>query len=347
MTAPSKSPVVALFTEGKSRSDDLPLSVALPTKIPMVWAAVKNKFFAQILVPDGGSADCVLYAGRDPASPKKADVRSVWAGMTYPERVLEPGASFSRKMNYYVGPKKYSLLQKRSAKQADIMEFGTWFGWICKILLPTLNVIQTVTRNYGVAIIVLTALVRLILWPLTYKSTQSMKKMQEINPQVAQIREKYKDNPKRMNQEVMALYKKNKVNPMAGCLPILLQIPVFFGLFTVLRSAIELRFATFLWIGDLSEPEGLFAGMIPIIGSLNILPLLMTGATLLQQKLTPTTGDPSQQKMMMIMPVVMLFIFYSMASALVLYWTTSTCLAIVELYVQKRRAAMKAAAVAV
>jgi YidC/Oxa1 family membrane protein insertase len=142
-----------------------------------------------------------------------------------------------------------------------------------------------------------------------------------------------------MNEATMAVYKEHKTNPMSGCLPMVIQIPVFIALFTVLRSAVELRFAGFLWIRDLSEPEGLLAGMVPIVGSLNILPLFMTATMVLQQQLTPTTGDPQQRKMMMIMPVVMLFIFYSMPSALVLYWSTSQCLAIVQLLVQRGSAA--------
>jgi YidC/Oxa1 family membrane protein insertase len=161
--------------------------------------------------------------------------------------------------------------------------------------------------------------------------------MQTIQPLVAELREKYKNDPKRMQQEQMALYREHGVNPMASCLPMLVQLPVFIALFTVLRSAVELRFAPFLWIADLSEPEGLFAGVLPFpAGGLNILPILMTLTMVLQQRLTPTGGDPQQQKMMMIMPVVMLFILYNMPSALVLYWTVSQSLSIAQLVWQKK-----------
>ena len=169
-----------------------------------------------------------------------------------------------------------------------------------------------------------------------------MMPMQAIQPLVTKIREKHKDNPQKMNQEVMALYREHKVNPMASCLPMVAQIPVFIALFIVLRSAVELRFAEFLWIADLSEPEGLLAGKIPLIGSLNILPLLMTATTLLQQKMTPTGGDPQQQKIMMFMPVIFLFLFYNMAAALVLYWTVSQGLAVAQMAWQRRRSASKA-----
>jgi YidC/Oxa1 family membrane protein insertase len=168
--------------------------------------------------------------------------------------------------------------------------------------------------------------------------------MQAIQPKVTALREKYKKDPQRMNREVMALYKENKVNPMAGCLPMLVQIPVFIGLFTVLRSAVELRFANFLWISDLSEPEGLLRGVLPFPESgLNVLPVYMTVTMVLQQQLTPTAGDPQQKKMMMFMPVIMLLLFYGMPSALVLYWSTSQTLAIVQLLLQRRQSAAKAA----
>ncbi|MBL7017170.1 MAG: membrane protein insertase YidC, partial [Kiritimatiellales bacterium] len=158
-------------------------------------------------------------------------------------------------------------------------------------------------------------------------------------------KEKYKDNPQRMQQETMALYKENKVNPMGGCLPMFVQIPVFIALFAVLRSAIELRFSKFLWINDLSEPENLFAGMVPVVGSLNILPILMAATMMWQQKLTTgsaaaTPEQQQQQKMMAVMmPVMMLFFFYSMPSGLVLYWTTSQVLMIAQLLIKKKKEA--------
>ena len=142
----------------------------------------------------------------------------------------------------------------------------------------------------------------------------------------------------------MLLYRENNVNPVAGCLPMVIQMPVFIALFTVLRSAVELRYASFLWIADLSEPEGLFAGTLPYLtGGLNILPLLMTGTMVLQQRLTPSAGDPQQQKMMQFMPLMMLFVFYNMASGLVLYWTVSQILSILQLVMQQRKDKLKTA----
>ena len=155
---------------------------------------------------------------------------------------------------FYVGPKKQSLLWDLGMK--DVMEFGMW-RWLCYPLVWVLNFFNNMIPNYGVAIILLTILVRLLFWPLTHKSTVGMKKMQELQPKMKEIQAKFKDNPQRMQQETWALYRENKVNPMSSCLPMLIQIPVFIALFNVLRSAVELRYAPFLWIGDLSEPEAL------------------------------------------------------------------------------------------
>jgi len=311
---------------------------SLRIKQPVVWAAAKNKFFVQIIEPENGAADCELHATRDPESKKRLMLSTVRASVLFSDLVLQPGDSHTQTARYFVGPKKYAILKTLGQHQDEVMQFG-FFKPVCKPLLWILNRIHALLPNYGVAIILLTVLVRLVFWPVTHKSTESMKKMQAIQPLVNKVREKYKDKPQKMNQEVMALYKEHKVNPMAGCLPMVIQIPVFIALFTVLRSAVELRFAPFLWIRDLSEPEGLLAGMIPLVptNSLNILPLFMTGLTVAQQRMTPTAGDPQQQKMMMLMPIFFLFIFYSMPSALVLYWSTSQALAVVQLVMQRRK----------
>ena len=310
---------------------------------PIEWAAVKNKYFAQILRPEGG-ADAVETLVRrtvaeserlDPASRPRVEIAEVSAETRFPTRTLEPLETSRRVTDFYLGPKKYRELQRLSFHQSDVMEFRRMPA-IAKLLLNTLNGLYSVAPNYGIAIILLTIVIRIVFWPITRKGAQSMKRMQEIQPLVAEIRARYKDNPQRQQKEIMALYKEHKVNPIGGCLPILIQIPVFIALFDVLGSAIELRFARFLWIRDLSEPENLLAGMIPIVGSLNVLPLIMTVTQIWQQKLTPQSGDPSQQKMMLFMPVIMLVFFYKFASGLVLYWTTSQVLMIVSQLYQRR-----------
>jgi YidC/Oxa1 family membrane protein insertase len=259
--------------------------------------------------------------------------------MVFPGRSLEQGETMTRTYTLFVGPKKLSLLRSMGNKMEDVMNFG-FFWWFCELLVPTLNFFYSLIPNYGVAILLLTLLVRIIFWPLTHKSTVSMKKMQELQPKLKEIQAKFKDNPTKMQQETWACYKENKVNPLSSCLPMLIQIPVFIALFTVLQSAVELRYAPFLWINDLSEPENLFLGMIPFVGALNILPLLMAGTMALQTYLTPSAGDPAQQKMMLIMmPIMMLFMFYSFPSALSLYWTVSQVLSIVQMLMIRRTVA--------
>jgi len=193
-----------------------------------------------------------------------------------------------------------------------------------------LNLFYSMVPSYGVAIILLTILVRILFWPLTHKSTIGMRKMQEIQPLLKEIQQKYKGNPQRLQQETWQLYREHKVNPLSSCLPMLVQIPVFFALFVVLRGAVELRFAPFLWIRDLSQPEALFASWFPF-GGLNILPILMAITMALQSALSPSGGDRSQQRMMMVfMPIMMLVMFYNFASALSLYWTVSQVLSIAQ-----------------
>ena len=313
-----------------------------PVGRPVTWAAAKNKFFVQILAPAGGASDCEVFAALDPEGGKAPVISTVSATLLFPRALLQPGEEFSREMSYYVGPKKYSVLKTLAQHQDQVM-LRAWRGWgwfryVCIGLLAGLNAIYAAVPSYGVAIIVLTVIVKILFWPFTHKSTESMKKMQTVQPQLAELKEKFKNSPQKLQQAQMALYKEHGINPMASCLPMVFQMPVFIALFTVLRSAVELRFAPFLWIGDLSEPEGLLEGMLPVVGSLNILPLLMTATMVWQQKLTPSTGDAQQQRMMtMFMPVFLLFIMYKMPSALTLYWTVSQCLSIGQLMLQKRR----------
>ncbi len=332
----------------------LPLRLERSVGKPVDWAAAKNKYFVQILTPDGGSEDAVVRAIREvseaerqnpQAGPKAAVLNTVSVAVVLPELTLQPGEKFVRNTQYYVGPKKYSELNLYGLHQVDIMEFGMWAP-IGKLLLKIMNWIYDVLwpHNYGIAIMLLTIIIRIVFWPVTHKSTESMKRMQALQPLMTEIRAKYKDNQQKMQQELMNLYKEHKVNPLGGCLPMLIQIPVFIALFVVLRSAIELRFAPFLWIRDLSQPENLLAGVLPI--PVNVLPIIMAVTMVWQQKLTPGTGDPSQQKMMMFMPVMMLVMFYNFAAGLTLYWTTNQCLMIVQQLIMHRQSARKAAGAA-
>ncbi|MCX6995629.1 MAG: membrane protein insertase YidC, partial [Kiritimatiellaeota bacterium] len=311
------------------------------------WVAVKNKYFVQVLLTDDGGDKVTLVAHRallpdenaaQPKAEKMTAIQQIAATLFFPETRLGAGETFTRSLRFYVGPKLYSQLAPLKRKVVDVMEFGSTssffsaFNWLMepttKALLWTMNAIHRYLwpHNYGLAIILLTILVRIVFWPVTHKSTESMKRMQAVQPLVNEVRQKFKDNAQKQQQEIMKLYKEHKVNPLGGCLPMLIQIPVFIALFSVLRSAIELRFAPFLWIRDLSEPENLiqFGFTIPLLGwqALNILPIVMAVTMAWQQKLTPSSGDAQQQKIMMIMPVMMLFFFYNFAAGLSLYWTT-------------------------
>ncbi len=319
---------------------DLPETAATARPAPLLWGAAKNKFFVQILAPEGGSAGVKIRAGRDLEAAELA-IEHVSLDLLFSDAILEPGTEIRREMSYYIGPNKFEKLQELGQHQDQVM-LHAWrgFGWFRSLsigLLWLLNRLYGVIGNYGVAIILLTVLVRIVFWPVTRKSTANMKKMQDIQPLMKEIKEKHKDNPQKMQQETWALYRRHKVNPMTSCLPMLLQMPVFIALFNVLRSAVELRFASFLWIQDLSEPEGLLEGQLPFGLALNILPILMAVTTFLQQKLTPSAGDPSQRRMMMFMPVFMLFILYNFPSALALYWTVSNALAIGQAMKQRQQ----------
>jgi YidC/Oxa1 family membrane protein insertase len=205
------------------------------------------------------------------------------------------------------------------------MQFG-FFGFFAKILLLAMNWLHDVTKmGYGWAIVTITILLRAAFWPLTAASTRSMKRMQALAPEVKALKEKYKDDPQKFTQKQMELWKKNKVSPMGGCLPMLVQTPVFFGFFTMIRSAIELRGAHFLWAADLSKPDTLF--LIPGTDfPFNPLPLLMVGVMVWQAHLQPPSPgmDASQQKMMRFMPLIMLLFLYNYSSGMALYMTVST-----------------------
>ena len=301
------------------------------------WVALKSRFFVQALAPDASCTGFRLEAVRDTSKPAVV-LSHVSAAVAFPGGLLTQGQALEHSYQLYIGPKKLAYLTALGESRNEIMEFG-FFSWFCKPLVPLLNFFYKLIPNYGVAIILLTLLVRIVFWPLTHKSTESAKRMRDVQPKIKAIQEQFKDEPHKLQQEIWQVYRENKVNPFSSCLPMLVQLPVFIALYTVLRSAIELRFAPFLWVVDLSEPENLLSGVIPLAPNfaLNILPLVMAAVTILQSKLTPAMGDPAQQKMMTwMMPLMMLFFFYSMPAALSLYWTVSTILAIVQLWWQQR-----------
>ena len=255
---------------------------------------------------------------------------------------LDPGKQGSYSFIFYMGPKSLKVLSKYDSSLKNAINFG-FFNIIAKPLLIVMNTIHRVIPNYGVAIILLTIFIKLLFWPLGTKSYKSMNEMKKVQPLMTELREKYKNDKQRMNKEVMGLYKTYKVNPASGCLPMLVQMPIFFALYRMLYQAIELRHAPFFgWISDLSAPDRLFHFnfSIPMMQEpygIPMLTLLMGASFLLQQKMTPTTGDPMQAKMMMLMPIFMTVIFINFPAGLVLYMFVNNIISMgQQYYIQKK-----------
>jgi YidC/Oxa1 family membrane protein insertase len=324
----------------------------------VVWAAVQNQFFNMIAV-SGTNAPAPRIVSRHillpPPTPDelaahpKATVKpfGIQTAFLYPELALGPKQTVERSYNVFAGPKEYKTLDRLAARLGNnmdlVMGFGGFFGFFARVLLLSMNGLHALGLSYGFCIIAITVIIKGVFWPLTNASTKSMKRMAALQPQMKAIQQKYKDDPKKMNQKTMEFMKENKVNPAAGCLPILIQLPFFFGFFTMLRSAIELRGASFLWACDLSQPDTV--GVIPGLNfPLNILPLVMGATQLWQMRLTPPSPgmDPLQQKMMQYMPLMFLFILYNFSSGLTLYWTVQNLLTIAQMKLTKASGAKSA-----
>lgn len=265
------------------------------------WIAQEDKYFFSALVP-------ISKANQFVVSP-------------YDGNVLL-SVEFNEGQNIYklfAGPKEYDYLKKFNVGLEHIVDFG-FFSIIARPLFWFLKLLYSITHNYGIAIIILTILVRLPFIPIVNRGQKSMQKLSELQPKLMQLREQYKNDPQKLQKEMMELYRKYKVNPMSGCLPILLQIPVFFALYKILTIAIELRQAPFMfWIDDLSVKDPYY-----------VLPILMGATMLIQQKMTPSTMDPTQQKIMLLMPVIFTFLFLTFPSGLVLYWLVNNIFGIAQ-----------------
>ncbi len=294
------------------------------------WAAYDSTYFMCAIVPENESGTSVTMEQND-------NLVTMQVGSTLD--VLQPGQEKIYSYQAYFGPKKLSLLEKTGYNLDQAVNFG-WFDIMAKPTLWLLNFFHTYVKNYGIAIILVTIAFKLAFWPIAQKGLKSMKNMQKLQPKMVKLKEKYKNDPAMMNKEVMNLYKTYKVNPLGGCLPMVLQIPVFFALYKVLLMSIELRHAPFmLWISDLSAPDRLMIGLdIPYLGGIPVLTLLMGASMFLQQKMTPTTADPTQAKIMLFLPVIFTFMFLNFASGLVLYWFINNLLAILQQYLINRQA---------
>ena len=289
----------------------------------MDWVGYGDPYFLLAMIPPRGEAWRATFRRLN----EKAEEVILWS----PQFVLHPGEQKEISLKLYFGPKDLEILKKTGYNLASAVNFG-FFDVVAKPLLYSLRFFYKYTHNYGVAIILLTVLIRLIFWPLNHLSYKSMQKMKELQPLIMKLKEKYGDDKAKLNEELMRLYKTYKVNPFMGCLPMIIQIPVFFALYKVLLMAIELRHAPFVaWIKDLSAPDRLPVGFeIPYLGGIPVLTILMGVSMYFQQKLSPTSLDPTQEKMMLMMPIVFTLLFINFPSGLVLYWLTNNVLSIIQ-----------------
>ncbi len=351
----------AYWSDGKRQDPGVGMGQLKEVDKSVTWAGVEGKYFTAIAVPDGSVSHLVfdsrkLIEGYD---------RSV---ISFERPILKSAAS-SDKYYFYMGPMKKEILaryneaDKNAFRIADlhadeIVTSSILIGWLAQLLKYLLDFFYLIIPNYGIAIILLTILIKVVFLPLTFKSSESTAKMAALNPKIQEIRTRLKAKPEKMNQEIAELYRREKINPLSGCLPLLLQIPVFFALYNLLNSYFELRGAMFIpgWIPDLSVPEAIvnFPFAIPLLGwtALRALPLLMVGSQLLQGKFTQPADQSQAGAQMKLMtyalPIVFLFILYDMPSGLVLYWTVQNILSIFQqLYInslKKKRDELAAAA---
>ncbi len=300
------------------------------------WTGLTDHYFMSALIPPSAVDTRVIL---------DLDSRRNLLKTTFQQPIdpLAPGGIAQYDYHLFMGPKKLSLLRDFGHELDEIVDFGI-FSVIAKPALWLMNAIHdNVIANYGVAIILLTLLIKAVFWPLGNKSYKSMGEMRKIQPLMMEIRNKYKDDKKKMNEEVMNLYKTYKINPLSGCLPMVVQIPVFIAFYRMLYEAIELRHAPFLlWINDLSAPDRLFDfGInIPLMAQpagIPVLTLIMGATMFLQQKLAPPPGDPMQARIMMMLPIVFTFIFINFPAGLVLYWLVNNLVSIAQQYNVNRK----------
>jgi len=293
----------------------------------VVWAAVKNQFFASIYTTDKPGAGVIT---RRVDLPPFAGTQQPNIGLTGAERfelpALVPGGTATLAGNLYVGPKEYRRLARFPNNEDKVMQFDS--NWFSRIFLsgyvaPFMNTLMNWTHrwvyNWGLAVILMTLIIKTVSLPFTLAASRSAKRMQKFQPEIAALKEKFKDNPQKLNQATLELFKAHKINPMGGCLPLLITMPLFFGFFTMLQGSAELRFQSFLWARDLSAPDT----VLRLYGiPLNIMPLLMAATMVMQMRLTPQpTVDNAQAKMMKFMPILFTFFCYSYSCALSVYMT--------------------------
>ncbi|MDR1418682.1 MAG: membrane protein insertase YidC [Endomicrobium sp.] len=285
------------------------------------WVAIDNRYFLAAFIPENSKDfDKIIPSRLDKKHPFGISLEA-----TFPKDLAKKGYS----VNFYLGPKGYTYLKTYNLDLEKTVDFG-FFGFLGKIAFSVLTFFYGLTNNYGWAIIMITVVIQILVFPLTLKSLKSTASMKRVQPLIKEIQTKYKDEPQRLQSEMINIYRTQKVNPLGGCLPMLLQLPIFWAFFTMLRNAYELRSASWiLWVKDLSAADHFI-----MIGSfcIHLLPLIMGFGMFLQQKMTAITSDPTQKKIMYIMPVLFTFMFWSFPSGLVIYWITNSAISMIEQY---------------
>lgn len=323
------------------------------------WVATTNQYFANILAfPQKDVRSLISNIDVYPEKfvpPADAENRTELSVVGYARLKLPALRSLNLETYFYIGPKEYTRLAELQSADLitdvdEVVQFTSLFGifsidWLCKILVAVMNWIHALIPEnawaWGWAIVVMTLIVKAVTWPLTTAQQRSAKKMQKFQKPMQDIREKYKDNPQKMQQEMMKLYRENKINPLAGCFPVLIQIPIFFAMYCTFQTCAELRLQPFLWIPDLSMPDvipGLENVRIPLIDAqIHILPILMGLTMFLNMKMTPMpNAQPGQKNMFYAMMAIFPIICYSMPSALTLYWTLQNILTMIQTIIVRR-----------
>ncbi|MFT5192102.1 MAG: YidC/Oxa1 family membrane protein insertase [Verrucomicrobiales bacterium] len=319
------------------------------------WAGASNQFYTSLVIaktPGAGrawAARMPVEIPELPGDPGKGGFHALYGALSLPEVILPIDATTTYQYQIYTGPRELKRLEGLGNEIHKVMHyddmplFGGLFGLIPLLsttLLKLMIWLAALTNNWGIAILLITCLIRLIIWPLHAKSTGTMKRMAKLGPIMTELKEKHKDDPQKMQQETMKLYRDYGINPIGGCLPVFLQLPIFLSFYKMLQSAVELRGKDFLWVKDLSMPDAIYHFQnfsLFGVSSINLLPLLMAVTMILQMKIGPKAGDKMQQRIFMFMPLFFLFICYNFASALALYWTGQNIFSIAQTWLMNKR----------
>ena len=288
------------------------------------WVSIQNQYYVGLL-SSSISANRVQVL---PVYSENETELGISSNVAFSFDTIASKDSRTLETEFYVGPKEFKRLQGLGNYQDKIMQFG-WFGFFSKLLLYFMSLIHSFVPNWGWSIVIMTIIIKLIFWPLTGKAAESQKGMAKIQAPMAELKKKYEKNPQKLQQETMKLFREHGVNPLAGCFPVLIQMPIFLGLFYMLRTAAELRYEPFLWVADLSQ-----ADTIAVVAGfpINLFPIIMGATMFYQMQIMPVspTADPLQQKIFKFMPFIFLVFLYNFSSGLVIYWTTQNILTIIQ-----------------